>query len=125
MPASFPLEVEQSDRLSGMAIDVDTSVILYADGRVTLNTTTHEETDLRGGHAGVVVLFYDVNQFWIWASTPQRYGVDGKWIGQSTRTDTFTQSVDTDTMSRVAYLAIKHYESPNDAAADIQNWLTG
>jgi len=104
---------------------VDTSVTLYADGRIVVNTTTHEETALRGGHAGVVVLLYDVKKFWLWASTPVRYGVDGKWIGQSDRTDSFTQFVDPDTMGRVVYVAIKHYEAPDDAATDIQNWLVG
>ena len=125
MPTTFPVFVEQSDHLPGVNIDVDSSVTLYADGRVVINTTTHEELDLRGGHAAIVVLFYDANQHWIWSSTPLRYGVDGKWIGPSDRNDSNTQFVDPDTMRIVSYLAIKHYESPNDAQTDIQNWLMG
>jgi hypothetical protein len=56
---TFPIQVKQSDHLNGMDIDVDTSVTLFANGRVVVNTTTHEETALKGGHAGVVVLLYD------------------------------------------------------------------
>ncbi len=49
----------------------------------------------------------------------------GKWIGTSQITTSFTQTVDSDTMGKVSYVAIKHYNAPNDAYTDIQAWLNG
>ena len=109
-----------------MDIDVTTTMSLYADGRIVLQTHTHEETDLKGGHSGVVALVYASDGGpALWNSTPQRYGVDGKDIpfGQSDRDDTWEQTIDSDTMSQVHNVAIHHFESPNSAAQDVANWL--
>ena len=85
-----PIQITQEDHLPGMDIDVTTTMSLYAVGRIVLQTHTHEETDLKGGHSGVVALVYASDGGpALWNSTPQRYGVDGKDIpfGQSDRDD--------------------------------------
>ena len=92
-----------------------------------MNTSAYEWTDLHGGHVGGVILLYQNGSppFWLWTSNPVRYGLDGKWIGTSQITTSFTQTVDPDTMTKVSYVAIKHYNAPNDACTDIQAWLNG
>jgi hypothetical protein len=122
---SFPVKVDQRDNVIPADINADTSVTLYADGTLTVATTAYEWTDLHGGHVGVVVLLYDANQHWLTSTSPVRYGLDGKWIGTSQITTSFNQTIDKDTMSQVAYVAIKHYNAPNDAWTDIQAWLKG
>jgi len=124
---TFPVQVQQDDNVTPADINANTSVTLYADGRIVVNTSAYEWTDLHGGHVGVVVLLYQSGNppFWLWTSSPVRYGLDGKWIGTSQITTSFTQTVDSDTMGKVSYVAIKHYNSPNDAYADIQAWLNG
>jgi len=122
---SFPVKVDQVDNVIPADINGDTSVTLYADGTLTVATHAYEWTLLHGGHVGVVVLFYDANQHWLVSTNPVRYGLDGKWIGTSEITATFNQTIDKDTMSQVAYVAIKHYNAPNDAWTDIQAWLNG
>jgi hypothetical protein len=124
---TFPVQVQQDDNVTPADINANTSVTLYADGHIVVNTSAYEWTDLHGGHVGVVVLLYQNGNppFWLWTSTPVRYGLDGKWIGTSQITTSFTQTVDPDTMTKVSYVAIKHYNSPNDAFTDIQTWLNG
>jgi hypothetical protein len=124
---SFPVQVEQVDNVIPADIHTDTSVTLYADGRIIVNTSAYEWTDLHGGHVGVVVLLYQNGNppFWLWTSNPVRYGLDGKWIGTSQITASFTQTVDSDTMARVGYVVIYHYNSPNDAGTDVESWLKG
>lgn len=124
--ANFPVQVQQDDAVTPSDIDAYTAVTLYADGRVVVNTNAHEWTDLHGGHVGLVVLLYQDGSppFWL-TSDPVRYGLDGKWVGTSQITTSFTQTVDPDTMRRVAYVAIKHYDAPNDAFTDVQAWLNG
>jgi hypothetical protein len=121
--SNFPIPVQRSDYLDGMQIDVNSNATLYADGRVVTFTYTHERFDLLGGHAGLQILFYDAKQHHLWDTDARRYGVTGKWIGRSDREDTDTQFADQDTMKQVAYVAIKHFESPNGLPEDIQNWL--
>lgn len=121
-----PIVLTQTDHLNGPDIDVTTTLSLFQDGRIVTQTHTHEETDLKGGHAGPVVLLYGTASDGpaIWNTIPQSYGVDGSWVGRSDRDDTYQASVDPDTMSQVGHAAIKHYSAPNSAIVDIQNWLT-
>jgi hypothetical protein len=124
---TFPLQVSQDDNVTPADINANTSVTLYEDGNLVVNTSAYEWTDLHGGHVGVVVLFYQngTPPFWIWTSTPVRYGLDGKWIGTSQITTSFTQNASADTMAHVGYVVIYHYNAPNDAATDVEAWLNG
>jgi hypothetical protein len=122
---SFPVKVDQQDNVVPADINADTSVTLYADGTMTVATHASEWTLLHGGHVGVVVLLYDASQHWLVSTNPVRYGLDGQWVGTSQITATFSQTIDKNTMAQVAYVAIKHYNAPNDAWTDISNWLKG
>jgi hypothetical protein len=122
---TFPVTASHTTNVTPADINAVTTATLYADGRVNVSTHATEWTLLHGGHVGVVVLFYDGAQNWLWSTDPVRYGLDGKWVGTSEITASFTQQIDTDTMSRVQYVAIKHYNAPNDAWTDIQAWLAG
>jgi hypothetical protein len=124
---NFPVQVQQDDAVIPADIDANTSVTLYTDGRIVVNTSAHEWTDMHGGHVGVVVLLYQNGSppFWLWTSNPVRYGLDGKWVGTSQITASFTQTVDPDTMQKVDYVAIYHYNAPNDAWTDVQAWVNG
>jgi len=123
----WPIEVSQTDEITPADIQATTSVVLYQNGEIVINTSANEWTDLHGGHVGVVVLLYEPGNppFWIWTSNTVRYGLDGKWIGTSQITASWSQQVDADTMSKVGYVAIKHYNAPNDAYTDIEAWLNG
>jgi hypothetical protein len=124
---TFPVQVSQDDNVKPADINANTSVTLYADGHLVVNTHADEWTDLHGGHVGVVVVLYQNGNppFWVWTSTPVRYGLDGKWVGTSQITASFTQNVDADTMAKVSYVVIYHYNAPNDAFTDVQAWLNG
>ncbi len=124
---TFPIQVQQDDNVKPADINANTSVTLYADGNIVVNTHAYEWTDLHGGHVGVVVLLYQEGNppFWLWTSSPVRYGLDGKWIGTSQITASFTQNVGADTMSKASYIVIYHYNAPNDAWTDVEAWLKG
>jgi hypothetical protein len=124
---TFPVQIAQEDNVTPADISINTAVTLYADGRIQVNSQAQEWTDLHGGHVGVVVLLYQNGNppFWVGSTTPVRYGLDGKWIGTSQITTGFTQKIDPDTMSRVSYVVIHHYNAPNDAWTDVEAWLKG
>ena len=123
----FPIEVAQTDNVTPADITATTSVQLNASGRIVVNTAASEWTDLHGGHVGVVVLLYQNGSppFWLWTSSAVRYGLDGKWVGTSQITTSFSQTVDADTIQKTDYVVIKHYNAPNDAYRDIKAWLDG
>lgn len=120
---TFPVQISQTDNVIPADIHVTTAVDLYADGRIIVNTSAQEWTALHGGHVGVVILLYQSDGVWLWTSNTVRYGLDGQWIGTSQITTSFTQTVDPDTMPRVGYVVIKHYNAPNDAWTDIEAWI--
>ncbi len=53
---AFPVQVSQTDNVIPADINAATSVTLYGDGRIVVNTSAYESADLHGGHVGVVVL---------------------------------------------------------------------
>jgi hypothetical protein len=120
------MQFSQKDHLDGVGIDVTTSMTLFQDGRMNLDTHTHEETALRGGHAAVLIVLYDKGGNFVWAGKPPlRYGVDGRWLGASDRDDPASYTVDPDSMKIAYQVKIEHYSSPNSAWTDIQSWLNG
>jgi hypothetical protein len=125
----YPISVSRTDNVTGPGAPADITAAstaqLYENGTLVVNTHASEWTDLHGGHVGVVVLFYNTATEWIFTSEAVRYGLDGKWIGTSTITTSFTQTVDPNTIANTDYVVIKHYNAPNDAYHDIQAWLNG
>lgn len=108
-------------------IEVTSTVRLFPDGRITVDSTTSGLADTPGAFVGVVVALYpDAGcppNAPIWTSDPVRYGMDGRWIGRSKVNASFTQTVDSHIRRQVESVLIYHYPSPRDAATDAQPWL--
>jgi hypothetical protein len=80
---------------------------------------------LRGFRGAVAVALLDQNQVPIWVSATQHFGVAGRWIGISNRTDNWSDNAPTDILPNVRYIAIIQQWDPNNVFNDIQAWLAG
>ena len=60
-----------------------------------------------------------------WTTEPtQHFGVDGRWIGTSDRTDDWSSTVPPDVLANARYIAITQQWDP-DVVADIKAWISG
>ena len=74
--------------------------VLTDDGLLTVTTRTWTDILMAGFHGGVKAQLADANGICV-AQTPVHvFGVDGKWIGQHDRTDTWTYNVDPATAAK-------------------------
>ena len=125
----FPIQASQHDSFSGSGGLMDTTVTITrnGDGSGHVNAVTHiwEITDLRGFRGSVAVCVLDGNQKPLWISATQTYGVDGKWIGTSDRTENWTDTVPAQVLNQVRFLAIIQKWNPANAFDDINRWLQG
>jgi hypothetical protein len=121
---SFPITASRDDNFPGSGGFMHTDVTVYADG--TLNAVTHtwEVTDLRGFRGAVAVTLLDQNQANPWVTPTQHFGVDGRWIGTSDRTDNWSVGVPPDVLANARYIAIVQQWDPN-VVADIEAWIQG
>jgi hypothetical protein len=121
---SFPITGSRDDNFPGSGGFMHTDVTVYADGTLNAATHTWEVTDLRGFRGAVAVVLLDQNQANPWVTPTQHFGVDGRWIGTSDRTDNWSASVPSDVLASVRYIAIIQQWDPN-VVADIQAWVQG
>jgi hypothetical protein len=100
--------------------------LLVPTGEVTGTTRTWTATLLGGFHGGCYLIFSDENDFPVpdGQSPLWRYGVDGRWIGRSDRTDAFTWYLDLGTAQRVRYLRVFHTWAPDGFQTILSNWAT-
>jgi hypothetical protein len=87
-----------------------------SDGLLVATTHTWSAVKFTGFHGAVQASVYDANNVCIAVSQKHVYGVDGVWIGNHDRTDTWSQTFGPDVGSHGAKVAIVHSWNPD--------WLT-
>jgi hypothetical protein len=92
-----------------------------------LNAVTHiwEVTELRGFVGAVAVVLTDANKTPLWVSPTQKYGVDGRAMGTSDRTENWTANVPAALLQHTRGIAIVQRWDPRNVFDDIQAWLNG
>jgi hypothetical protein len=121
----FPIQMSQDDNFPGSGGYMHTDVTIYSSGLLNAVTHTWEVTDLRGFKGAVAVALLDQNKAKLWVSPTQQYGVDGRWIGNSDRTDNWSATIPAAILPNIRYLAIIQQWNPNNVFNDIGVWLTG
>jgi hypothetical protein len=101
-----------------------------ATGLVQGTTRTFTTTDLGGFHGSVTTILADANQIAVsGGQNPQyRYGVDGRWIGQSDRTDAWPTasqpfSIPVAITTAVVSLNILHAWDPDTFQTILDKWV--
>ncbi|HLJ26855.1 MAG TPA: hypothetical protein VKY85_09110 [Candidatus Angelobacter sp.] len=126
---AFPIQASQHDSFPGSGGLMDTTVTINknGDGSGHLNAVTHiwEITQLRGFRGSVAVVLLDENKNSLWVSHTETYGVDGKMLGTSDRTENWSDTVPAPLLTSVRFLAIIQKWNPKDAFDDINRWLQG
>jgi hypothetical protein len=95
---------------------MDTHGTLLKSGHIDATTRTRTETDLGGFHGAVQILLEDANGQTIGNTAPHVFGVDGKWIGRSDRTDYWTQDLDPSLTQRTTAIHVLHFWAPQYSA---------
>lgn len=121
----FPISASRFDSLSGCGGHMNTNVTIFSDGLLNAVTRTWEDTDLRGFEGAVAVTVLDQNQNPLWVSATHKFGVDGKWIGTSDRTDNWSDNVPPEVLADIRYVAIVQQWNQNNVFDDISAWLAG
>jgi hypothetical protein len=81
-------------------------------GRIDATTRTWTVTWFGGFRAGVNILYTDAQSFPVGMSATQSYGVDGRWVGRSDRTDYWSTDLTQDQASRTTRITIFHFWNP-------------
>jgi hypothetical protein len=87
--------------------------------RLDAQTRTFTVTWFGGFHGGVQAVFSDVDGIAIGCSPIQRFGVDGRWVGRSDRTDYWGMDVDPALASRVTRISLFHFWDPDSLVSVI------
>jgi hypothetical protein len=121
----FPIAMSQDNHFPDSGGYMHTDVTVYNSGLLNAVTNTREVTELRGFKGAVAVAVLDQNQAKLWVSPTQLYGVDGKWIGVSDRTENWNANIPKEILPSIRYLAIIQQWNPNNVFNDIETWLNG
>lgn len=121
----FPIIESQDNNFPNSGGYMHTDVTVYTSGLLDAVTHTWEVTDLRGFKGAVAVAVLDQNNRMLWVSPTQQFGVDGRWIGTSDRTENWSATIPTPVLPNIRYLAIIQQWNPNNVFNDIETWLTG
>jgi hypothetical protein len=114
-PSRF--EVHTGPQFLGAGHYMETNAqLLVPTGQITGTTRTFTVTGLGGFHGGAYLILSDQNDFPVanGQSPLWRYGVDGRWIGRSDRTDAFTWFIDLATAQQVQGMTVFHTWAPDD-----------
>lgn len=82
-------------------------------GRIDATTRTRTVTWFGGFHGAVNMVYSDADGFPVGMSATQRFGVDGTWIGQSDRTDYWSEDLSEDSATRTTKITIFHFWQPD------------
>lgn len=118
-PGGHPLWASEDSKVQaqldsdlGAGHFMETGVTLLTTGLLTAVTRTRTVTWFGGFTGGARVLFSNEDGVAIGASEEMRFGVDGRWLGRSDRTETWTQNIDPALARQVKKLTIVHYWAP-------------
>jgi hypothetical protein len=122
----FPITKSQSNSFEhGSGGLMDTTVTIAASGALTAATRTREVTALHGFEGAVAVAVTNQNLDLLWVSPTQRFGVDGRDIGRSDRTDDWNAQIPPAILPQIRKVAIIQRWNPKNVFDDIQAWLKG
>jgi len=116
----WPQSLERSDNL-GHGHHMDTKIVISSTGRIDATTKTWSSEALRGFHGGVVILLEsdqcnsqgDCDHLYQSAKV-HCYGVDGTAEGSSSRTDLWSENVDSTLLAQTRHIKIIQLECPKD-----------
>ncbi|MEQ1636410.1 MAG: hypothetical protein ABL903_06935 [Methylococcales bacterium] len=122
----FPIvSAPQQNSFPGSGGHMRTVATIYKSGLLNAVTRTWEDTMLRGFKGAVGVTLLDENKMERWTTKiTHRFGVDGRWIGTSDRTDNWSENVPVEILPDVRFIAIVQKWDPN-AVEDINAWIKG
>jgi hypothetical protein len=95
---------------------MDTHGTLLKTGHIDATTRTRTETDLGGFHGAVQIFLEDANSNTIGGTAAHIFGVDGKWIGRSDRTDYWSEQLDPALVGRATAIHVVHFWAPKYSA---------
>jgi hypothetical protein len=99
-----------------------TNVSVLGSGHVDATTRTFTVTWFGGFHGAAYALFADAGGIMIGSTGMHRYGVDGRWVGRSDRTDYWADEVGGDIGSRTTSVHVLHTWAPSDIFTILNQW---
>ena len=119
---NFPIGGEREDPV-GLAKGGHMKTIFSLDSEGNLSATTKWWTnnELQGFTGSVYIVLLAKNKNPLWVSQPHRHGVDGNWIGESSRSESWTEKVPANILAEVGGYAISHENAPRTLLWD---WVT-
>lgn len=112
----LPITHSQSDNIAGGTMQ--TSITLYETGRLDGVTRTFTKVKLRGFTGGASVVITDPNGHVLWGSEMHSFRVDGSYIGNSDRTDSWSEQVPSEVIIHAGGAAIIHLHNPKPSLGD-------
>uniref|UniRef100_A0A914XPQ9 Uncharacterized protein n=1 Tax=Plectus sambesii TaxID=2011161 RepID=A0A914XPQ9_9BILA len=100
--------------------EMETSFSIDDNGLLSAQTRTWSSDKAKGFTGGVFIALFDETRSVQWNTEQKQYGVNGKWLGKSDRTDTWTEQVPTDVLPNIKYFAIVHRHTPTGR---VLNWM--
>ena len=115
---TFPVQGTSEKTVWKKKGHMKTSFDLDSNGNLNATTKTWSDSKLAGFTGGVIIAFTDASGIAIWSTEQQRYGVDGKAIGNSNRTENWQAKVPPEILSRIGGYAIVQEHTPRGRALD-------
>ncbi len=119
--ATLPVQGNRKDEVVRKGY-METTFDLDSNGNLNARTKTWTDVKLKGFTGGVVIAFTDASGNAIWTSQQQQYGVDGKLIGNSNRTESWQAKVPPETLNRIVGYAIVQEHTPKSRLLDTLGW---
>ncbi|MCJ8283563.1 MAG: hypothetical protein MJK14_28215 [Rivularia sp. ALOHA_DT_140] len=107
----FPVGGEKEDRVKKKS-HMKTSFTLNSSGNLKATTRTWSRRKLSGFTGGVFIVLTDGSKNPVWTSKQHRYGVNGRWLGTSDRTEKWQATVPKRILPRVRGYAIVQQHTP-------------
>jgi|GEM_PF-2399369 len=111
MGIHFPIGGERQDRVKKKSY-MKTSFTLNSSGNLKATTRTWSRRKLSGFTGGVFIVLTDGSKNPIWTSKQYRYGVNGRWLGTSDRTEKWQETVPKSILTKVRGYAIVQQHTP-------------
>jgi hypothetical protein len=115
--ATFPVQGTRKNEVVKKGY-METSFDLDSNGNLNARTKTWTDVKLKGFTGGVLIAFTDASGSAIWSTEQQQYGVDGKLIGNSNRTENWQAKVPPEILSRIGGYAILQEYTPRSRVSD-------
>jgi len=106
--ANLETSVEEGVTKSGARRMSTTATYFPAEGRIVAQTRTWNSVKFSGFTGGVVVVFLNAQDQAIGYTTMRQFGVDGTWVGASSRTDFWQETVSAPWLSQATRIVAVH-----------------